>query len=108
MINIITPSELELAIGKSFASCDASEKEDIHRRFILVPAKSGQVYDAACRIKAEAKMDIVRILARVVFTVLVVLNLEFGKEWSWWIVFTPIFVMVVCIIGSASTASRNR
>ena len=101
MINIVTLPELELAIGKSFASCDASEKEDIHRRFILVPAKSGHVYDAACRIKAEAKMDIVRILARVVFTVLVVLNLEFGKEWSWWIVFTPIFVMVVCIIGSA-------
>ncbi|KAL7500593.1 hypothetical protein ACHAWT_011225 [Skeletonema menzelii] len=101
MINIVTHAELELAIGKNFAACDAAEKEDIQRRFILVPAKSGPVYDAACRIKAEAKMDVVRILARVVFTVLLVLNLELGKEWSWWIVFVPIFAMVVCIIGSA-------
>eukprot|EP00573_Skeletonema_grethae_P009019 CAMPEP_0201694876 /NCGR_PEP_ID=MMETSP0578-20130828/6984_1 /ASSEMBLY_ACC=CAM_ASM_000663 /TAXON_ID=267565 /ORGANISM="Skeletonema grethea, Strain CCMP 1804" /LENGTH=612 /DNA_ID=CAMNT_0048180609 /DNA_START=60 /DNA_END=1898 /DNA_ORIENTATION=+ len=101
MIQIVTHAELELAIGKSFAACDASEKEDIHRRFILVPAKSGPVYDSACRIKAEAKMDLVRILARVAFTILMVMNLELGKEWSWWIVFIPIFVMVMCIIGSA-------
>jgi len=100
-INIVTHAELELAIGKNFAACDAAEREDIHRRFILVPAKSGLVYDAACRIKAEAKMDVVRILARVVFTVLLVLNLDLGEEWSWWIVFIPIFVMVACIIGSA-------
>eukprot|EP00984_Skeletonema_dohrnii_P034344 scaffold33532_cov133-Skeletonema_dohrnii-CCMP3373.AAC.1 len=101
MINIVTHAELELAIGKNFAACNAFEREDIHRRFILVPAKSGPVYDAACRIKAEAKMDVVRILARVVFTVLMVLNLDLGKEWSWWIVFIPIFVMVVCIVGSS-------
>jgi len=100
-INIVTHAEIELAIGKNFAACDAAEREDIHRRFILVPAKSGLVYEAACRIKAEAKMDVVRILARFVFTVLLVLNLDLGKEWSWWIVFIPIFVMVVCIIGSA-------
>eukprot|EP00985_Skeletonema_marinoi_P007326 scaffold3207_cov165-Skeletonema_marinoi.AAC.6 len=101
MINIATHAELELAIGKNFAACNTFEREDIHRRFILVPAKSGPVYDAACRIKAEAKMDVVRILARVVFTVLLVLNLDLGKEWSWWIVFIPIFVMVVCIVGSS-------
>jgi len=101
MINIVTHAELELAIGKKIAACNAFEREDIHRRFILVPVKSGPVYDAACRIKAEAKIDVVRILARVVFTVLMVLNLDLGKEWSWWIVFIPIFVMVVCIIGSS-------
>jgi len=100
-INIVSHAELELAIGKNFAACNTFEREDIHRRFILVPAKSGPVYDAACRIKAEAKMDVVRILARVVFTVLLVFNLDLGKEWSWWIVFIPIFVMVVCIVGSS-------
>ena len=101
MMTIVNHAELELAIGKSFASCYATERENVHRRFILVPTKSGPVYDAACRVKAEAKMDIVRILARIVFTVLFVLNLDMEKEWSWWIVFTPIFVMVVCIVGSA-------
>ncbi len=101
MIQIVTHAELELAIGKNFAACNTAEKEYIHRRFILVPAKSGPIYDSACRIKAEAKMDVVRILARVAFTVLVVMNLELGKEWSWWIVFIPIFLMVMCIIGSA-------
>lgn len=101
MINVVTHAELELVIGKNFAQCNAAEREDIHRRFILVPVKSGPMYEAACRIKAEAKMDIVRILARIAFTILLVLNLDPGNEWSWWIVFIPIFVMVTCIVGSA-------
>jgi hypothetical protein len=101
IINVVTHEELELAIGKSFAQCTPAEKEDLAHRFIVIPVKSGPVYEAACRIKAEARMDVVRILARVAFTVLLVLNLDMGKGWSWWIVFIPIFVMVTCIIGSA-------
>ena len=103
-VNIVTHDELELAIGKKIIDCTPDEREDVHRRFIVVPAKSGSIYDAACRIRDEAKMDIVRILARITFTVLLVLNLDLGNEWSWWLVFLPIFAMAFCIVMSAFRA----
>ena len=98
---IVTHDELELAIGKKMQECSQPEREDIHRRYIVVPTKSGSIYDSACRLRDEAKMDIIRILARVIFTVLLVLNLDLGAEWSWWLVFLPIFGMALCIVGSA-------
>jgi len=98
---IVTQEELELAVGKKMAGCTAAERENIHRRYIVVPAKVGSIFDSACRLREEAKMDIVRILARVTFTILLVLNLDLGKDWSWWLVFLPIFAMAGCIVGSA-------
>jgi len=100
-IVIVNHEELELAIGKKIGECTAAEREDIHRRYIVVPTKSGPLYDAACRLRDEAKMDIIRILARVTFTVLLVLNLDLDVGWSWWLVFLPMFAMAGCIVGSA-------
>lgn len=100
-IMIVTHEELELAIGKKVGDCTPAEREDIHKRFIVVPAKSGSIYDSACRLRDDAKMDIIRILARVIFTVLIVLNLDLGAGWSGWVVFLPIFGMALCIVGSS-------
>ncbi|KAL9184132.1 hypothetical protein ACHAXT_002218 [Thalassiosira profunda] len=100
-VSIVTHDELELAIGKQFSDLSPAEKEDVHRRYIVVPAKTGATYDAACRLRDDAKMDIVRILARVIFSVLLVVNLDLGLDWSWWLVFIPIFLLVLCIVGSA-------
>lgn len=103
-MTIVTHDELELAIGKKFTNCSPAEREDIHRRFIVVQSKSGPVYEASRRLQLEAKSDIIRISARILFTVLLVVNLDTSFDWSWWIVFLPIFGMAVCIIG---TAFRN-
>mmetsp|Transcript_28772 Transcript_28772/g.61052 ORF Transcript_28772/g.61052 Transcript_28772/m.61052 type:complete len:615 (-) Transcript_28772:83-1927(-) len=100
-ISIVTHEELELAIGKKIGECTAAERGEIHRRYIVVPTKSGSLYDSACRLRDEARMDIIRILARVTFTVLLVLNLDLGAGWSWWLVFLPIFAMAGCVVGSA-------
>mmetsp|Transcript_20570 Transcript_20570/g.37120 ORF Transcript_20570/g.37120 Transcript_20570/m.37120 type:complete len:622 (+) Transcript_20570:246-2111(+) len=100
-IIIVTHEELELAIGKKMGDCTAAEREHIHSRYIVVPTKSGSIYDSACRLRDEARMDIIRILARFTFTLLLVLNLDLGEEWSWWLVFLPIFAMTGCIVGSA-------
>jgi hypothetical protein len=100
-MTIVTHDELELAIGKKFADCSPAEKEDIHRRFIVVPTKEGSIYEAACRIRSEATGDIIRILARLIFTVLMVLNLQLELDWSWWLVFLPIWAMAFCICGAA-------
>mmetsp|Transcript_28415 Transcript_28415/g.60547 ORF Transcript_28415/g.60547 Transcript_28415/m.60547 type:complete len:611 (+) Transcript_28415:277-2109(+) len=100
-MSIVTFDELELVIGKKMSDCTAAEREEFHRRFIVVSAKSGAIYDSACQLREDAKMDIIRILARVIFTVLVVLNLDLGLDWSWWLVFLPIFALSACIVGSA-------
>ena len=100
-MTIVTHDELELAIGKKLGECTPSEREEVHKRFIVVPTKAGSLYDSACQLCEEAKMDIIRILARIIFTVLLVLNLDLNHEWSWWIVFLPIFAMAFCIVGSA-------
>ncbi len=103
-MTIVSHDELELAIGKKFTDCSPAEREDIHRRFIVVPSKSGPVYEAAHRMQQEAKGDIIRISARIFFTILLVIKLDTDFDWSWWIVFLPIFGMAVCIVG---TAFRN-
>ena len=100
-ISIVTAAELELAIGKKMADCSPEEKEDLHRRFIVVPAKSGHIYDSAQRLKDDASMDIIRILARIIFSVLLVVNLDLGNDWSYWLISIPIFAMSLCICGSA-------
>mmetsp|Transcript_19077 Transcript_19077/g.39952 ORF Transcript_19077/g.39952 Transcript_19077/m.39952 type:complete len:601 (-) Transcript_19077:268-2070(-) len=100
-MTIVTHDELELAIGKKLTNFSPTEREDIHRRFIIVPSKSGPVYEAARRLQLEAKGDIIRISARILFTVLLVTNLDTGFDWSWWIVFLPILGMAVCIVGTA-------
>ena len=100
-MSIVTHEELELAIGKKFMECSPAEKEDVHRRFIVVPTKEGSFYEAACRLRSEATGDIIRILARIIFTVLLVLNLQLQLDWSWWLVFLPIWCMAFCIVGAA-------
>ena len=100
-IQIVTHDELALAIGKKFGDCTMQEKEDLHRRFIVVPTKDGTIYESASRLRSEAKEDVVRILARMLFTGMLVVNLDLGLDWSWWIVFLPIWGMAFCMVGSA-------
>jgi len=108
-ICIVTHEELLSAIGKKIGDCSAAEREDVHRRFIVVPSKTGNGYEMACRLRDEARMDIIRIMARLTFVVLLVFNLDRGLDWSWWLVFLPIFAMVACIVGSAfGTFSKTR
>ncbi|KAL7525023.1 hypothetical protein ACHAXR_001447, partial [Thalassiosira sp. AJA248-18] len=45
-MTVVTHEELELAIGKKIGECDATEREEVHKRFIVVPVKSGSIYDA--------------------------------------------------------------
>ena len=100
-MNIVTHEELELAIGKKFADCTTAEREDIHKRFIMVPTKEGTIYETACKLKQDAVGDIIRILTRMIFSVLIVVNLQLELDWSWWIIFIPIYIMTFCICGAA-------
>lgn len=98
---IVTPDELELAIGKRLCLCTPHEREEVGKRYVVVPPGPSPARNAANRLISEARMDVVRILVRMAFFIIVALNLDFGAQWNWWLIFLPIFGMSACIVGSA-------
>lgn len=98
---IVTPDELELAIGKSLYLCTPHEREEVGKRYVVVPPGSSPARNAANRLISEARMDVVRILARMTFFIIVAINLDLDAQWNWWLIFLPIFGMSACIVGSA-------
>ena len=98
---IVTPDELELAIGKRLCLCTPHEREAVGKRYVVIPPGSSPARNAANRLISDARMDVVRILARMTFFIIVALNLDLGAQWNWWLIFLPIFGMSACIIGSA-------
>ncbi|KAL3822843.1 hypothetical protein ACHAXA_011480 [Cyclostephanos tholiformis] len=98
---VVTHDELELAIGKRLGECTASEREDLMRRYVVVPTNSEDARDAANRLVSDARVDVVRILARISFAMLLALNLDSGYDWSWWLVFLPVFGTSAIVVGWA-------
>ena len=99
---IVTPDELELAIGKRLCQCTPHEREEVGKRYVVVPpGPSSPARHAANRLISEARMDVVRILARMTFFIIMALNLDLRAQWNWWLIFLPIFSMSACIVGSA-------
>jgi hypothetical protein len=93
-----THDELELAIGKRLGECTPTEREELSRRYIVVPANSDNARDAAHRLISDARVDVMRILARIAFWVLLASNLDKDNDWSWWVVFLPVFGTSVVIV----------
>ena len=100
---VVTHDELELAIGKRLGECTPAERENVSRRYVVVPPGSGSpARDSADRLIGEARTDVVRILARATFSVLLALNLDAGGDgWSWWLVFLPVFGASAIVAGCA-------
>lgn len=100
---VVTHDELELAIGKRLGECTPAERENVSRRYVVVPPGSGSTArDSAERLIGEARTDVVRILARATFSVLLALNLDAGGDgWSWWLVFLPVFGASAIVAGCA-------
>ena len=101
---VVTHDELELAIGKRLGECTPTEREDLSRRYVVVPANSDGALDAAKRLISDARVDVMRILARIAFGALLATNLDMDSDWSWWLVFLPVFGTSVII---AAFAIRN-
>jgi len=101
---VVTHDELELAIGKRLGECTPAERESASRRYVVVPppGSGSSARDAADRLIGEARTDVVRILARATFSVLLAMNLDAGGDgWSWWLVFLPVFGASAVVAGCA-------
>ena len=97
-MQIVTLEELETIImGKPFAEFTQEEKEGIAKKYSVVPSYNSPEYAAAYKTKIRAKQDLLRLLLRVLFLVFFVLQLDLGLDWSWWLVFIPVWIASFCV-----------
>lgn len=96
-MRIVTIEDLEKALGKPFSQFTPAEKELIGRRYSVVPSTNSPDFDAAQKLKTRARHDIVKSVFRILFVVVLLLQIDAGLEWNWWLVFTPFWVLTVLI-----------
>ena len=97
-MQIVTVEELETTImGKPCAEFTQEEKDDIAKTYTVVSSHNSPEFGEAYRMKIRARQEILRLLLRVLFVVFFVLQLDRGLDWSWWLVFIPVWVASFCI-----------
>jgi hypothetical protein len=96
-MRIVTVDDLETALGKPFSEFTAAEKELIGKRYSVVPSTSSPEFDAAQKLKARARQDMTKSAFRIVFVAFLLIQLDGLVDWSWWLVFTPFWVMTLMV-----------
>lgn len=94
-MRIVTVDDLESALGKPFSEFTDSEKTLIGQRYSVVQSTSSPDFDAAQKLKSQARIDMVRAAFRIIFVLALLIQLETTKEYSWWLVFLPVWVLAV-------------
>jgi DnaJ domain/Transmembrane Fragile-X-F protein len=109
-MRIVTVEDLEVALGKPFSEFTPAEKELIGKRYSVVSSTSSPDFDAAQKLKTRARHDVVKSVFRIAFVVILLIQLDGGLEWSWWLVFAPIWIMslLVCCANYQAFAEVQR
>lgn len=96
-MRIVTVEDLENALGKPFIEFTDDEKDTVAKKYSVVPSATSPEFEAAHKLKARAKQDINRLSFRVIFLIFFILQLDEKMKISWWLIFTPFWVMSFCI-----------
>lgn len=96
-MRIVTVEDLEAALGKPFSQFTPAERELIGKRYSVVPSTDSPEFDAAQKLKTRARHDIIKSAFRVVFVAVLLVQIDLGVSWNWWIVFMPFWVMTALI-----------
>lgn len=96
-MRIVTVEDLETALGKPFSEFTAAEKELIGKRYSVVPSTTSPDFEAAQKLKARARHDMIKSGFRIAFVVLLLIQIDEYVEWNWWLVFTPFWIMTFLI-----------
>jgi DnaJ domain/Transmembrane Fragile-X-F protein len=109
-MRIVTVEDLEAALGKPFSEFTPAEKELIGQRYSVVSSTSSPAFDAAQKLKLRARNDVVKSVFRIVFVLVLLVQLDSDLDWNWWLVFSPIWFMifVVCFDNFQSFAEVQR
>ena len=99
-LRIVTIDDLETAMGKPFVEFTTEEKKLIGKRYSVVPSTTSPDFEAAQKLKAKARKDIMKCLFRILFLVILVVQLDVSSvNLNWWLVFTPFWIMtfLICV-----------
>jgi hypothetical protein len=97
---IISIHDLETLLGKSLAELSIAEQKEISEQYIVIPPTSDRAYFPAYDMGMHkiriAKQDLYKTILRIIFVLLLVLQLDSQIDWSWWLIFSPFFVASLC------------
>lgn len=96
-MRIVTVEDLENALGKSFVEFTEDEKDLVSKRYSVVPSTTSPEFEAAHKLKARAKQDIIKLCFRIIFLIYFIMQLDDKMNISWWLVFIPFWIMSFCI-----------
>jgi len=96
-MKIVTVEDLEKALGKPFEEFTVAEKELISKRYSVVPSIASVEFETAHRLKGRARQECIKVVFRVAFLILLIVHLDFHMRWNWWLIFSPFWIMSVCI-----------
>lgn len=109
-MRIVSVDDLEHSLGKPFSEFTPAEKELIRKRYSVVTSTSSPDFDAAQKLKTRATHDVLKSAFRIVFVAALLIQLDGRLEWSWWLIFAPIWFMsaVVCCANYQAFAEVQR
>lgn len=109
-MRIVTVEDLEIALGKPFAEFTPLEKELIGKRYSVVPSTTSPDFEAAQKLKARARHDMIKSGFRIAFVFMLLIQIDGYVDWNWWFLFTPFWVMttLICYANYQSFAEVQR
>ncbi len=100
-LTIVTIDELQIIVGKPISELTGAERESIERHYLLVPTRTSEEFERAQNHLSNAKKDVLKIIFRVFFMGLMILKLDDGLAWNWWLICSPFFFSILCICRSS-------
>lgn len=109
-MRIVTVEDLETALGKPFSEFTQAERELIGKRYSVVPSTTSPDFEAAQKLKARARHDMLKSFFRVAFVVLLLIQIDGFVVWNWWIIFLPFWIMtfMICYANYQSFAEVQK
>jgi hypothetical protein len=94
---VVTIEELESIVGKPFGEFTEDEKDVMSKKYVVAPSKTSQEYKIRKSLQENAKTDVLKITYFLIFLALLMVQIDVGTNWNWWLVVTPFFIMSCCL-----------
>jgi len=98
-VRIITIEELENELERSFLHLTPEEKKSIGKKYSVVLSTSGPDLQAAHKLRARARQDLMKSIYRALFVIVLVIQIDTNVDLNWWLIFLPFWIMTffICV-----------
>lgn len=95
-MRIVTVEDLESAMQKPFNDFTNKEKQIIGKRYSIVSSLHSPAYEIAYKLKIRARHHIMKSVFRIIFVILLLLQLDGNHDYNFLLVFIPFWILM-CI-----------